>query len=177
MGFRAARVLGGRRRLGLGASLLPALCGALRKENSGVRRGPSSGNIGLITFGVFSLRTSLVLVATSLRLLLKLGFFKASAFDGGQGAGCRWPPALLQGGLAGRGVCWGGGGEGGIRARLREDSLSPPGRANVGAGGTRGRSSAGQHPGLGKVEVGRSELGDESGDLKRGAFLSTLSGN
>ena len=121
--------------------------------------------------------SSLARVATSLRLLLELGFFKASAFDGGQGAGCRWPPALPEGGLAGRGVRWGGGGDGGTRARLREDSLSPPGRARVGAEGARGRSCAGQHPGLGKVEVGRSELGDESGDLKRGAFLSTLYGS
>lgn len=107
-GIGVARAPGGCRSLGLGAPLLPALCRALRKENSGVTRGPSNANPGLITFGVCSLRTSLARLATSLRLLLRLGFFKASAFDGGQGAGCRWPPALLEGGLAGRAVCWGG---------------------------------------------------------------------
>ena len=122
------------------------------------------------------MRTSLALVAISLRLLLELGFFKASAFDGGQGAGCRWPPALPEGGLAGRGVRWGGAGKG-DSCTIAGDSLSPPGRARVGAEGARGRSCAGQHPGLGKVGVGRSELGDESGDLKRGALLTTLYGN
>ena len=74
-------------------------------------------------------------------------------------------------------VCAGEGRGRGTRARSREDSLSPPGRARVGAEGARGRSCAGQHPGLGKVGVGRSELGDESGDLKRGALLTTLYGN
>ena len=101
--------------------LLPALSGALRKENSGVTRGLSNGNIGLITFGVFSLRTSLARLATSLRLLLRLGFFRASAFDGGRGAGCRCPPALLEGGLAGRGMRWGGDAGGG---ELGEESCT-----------------------------------------------------
>ena len=91
----------------------------------------------------------------------------------GQAAGVRqrcwrevWPGEVCAGaGTRGAGS-WGK-----SRARLREkDSLSLPGRAKVVAEGTRDRSCAGQHPGLGKVGVGRSELGGESGDLKRAPF-------
>lgn len=74
--------------------------------------------------------------------------------------------ASVAGGRSGRAGCVlgrgrGGRGGGGGRARLRENSLSLPGRAKGGAEGTRG---------LGKVGVGRSELGDENGDLKRAPF-------
>lgn len=80
---------------------------------------------------------------------------------GGRQRCCRevWPGEVCAGAGRGRGEsCTIAGGQ------------PQSGRAKVGAEGTRGRSCAGQHPGLGKVGVGRSELGDESGDLKRAPF-------
>lgn len=88
---------------------------------------------------------SRVLLADSRRLRFCPGFSKLSEFGAGQAA-------LLEGDLAGRGVCMcvccGGRG---MCARLEEDSLGPPGRAKAGATGHPNRSWGGQRHDRGKV--------------------------
>lgn len=102
-GCQVARVIGGNLGLWVGAPSLAqcVLCGALRKEKDGVRRGPRNGIFELVSFEAVTGQRLVTFSALPLASFFDLDFPNqglAVQAEGGR-AGCRRQPELREGGL------------------------------------------------------------------------------